>query len=120
MQSLGEVCEVHKIASPAALSPFPEEASYLILEEHALTEGRWFGALSAQGTSMFHELHQAIIELKRTGSVVVVVVANAPATHMTGSLRSSADLVITNRENEVATAAEEISPVLRAVREYLK
>lgn len=120
LQALTQVCEVDEIRSPADLGNLSGEVSYLVLEERALTTGRWFGALSSQGTDTFYDLYKAILALRRASSVIVVVVANAPATHMTGSLRGVADLVITEKDGVVTSAAEELSPVLQAVREYVK
>lgn len=117
---LSDFCCVREINDAVDLQKEGKDVSCLVIEERFLTQGRWFGSLSAQGTHVFRELYAQILRLKKQEDVVVVVVANAPASHMTSVLRDAADTVLPKQLGEDSVGAEMSNPVISAIDGYTR
>ncbi|QNE89953.1 hypothetical protein H0194_02665 [Corynebacterium incognita] len=91
--ALADKAEIRGFSLAEAPGALGIPALYLVIQESELEKGAWAGILDAQGTSRFRKLVSAMRTSANEGTVVVVIADGVPS-HMTGSLRNAATLLL--------------------------
>lgn len=92
-------------------------ASYFVVDHEAFDAGRWLGADSAEGTSLFLRLRSAIQFARRQRSVIVSVIEDDRSwSHFTGDLLDLSDVVIGPSSSDLRWAPDSEPRVLQLLR----
>lgn len=113
---LGEVIEI----VPYSVRNTPlVEASYLIIDEGALSNGCWAGALTTQRTDLLLELLDVVKNARGKGIITIVVQSSVPQ-HFTGTLRKNVDVLISEKAIVASDSQAHLLPICVALFNIVK
>ena len=107
---LSQVARVTELRPYLSQAQASEKFDVIVLEEAAFSAGLWAGALDASRTNLLLEIHKTIVELKKRGTLVILVELETTST-FTGTLRDLSDFCIGGTHTELESGLELVKQI---------